>query len=196
MRIPLPTRLVDHLIERAARTPYHHLPGYMRRDWLVPFRKVCVRHAHDIEPIVILGVEVGHSAVSYTTTDGTGPVPFRERPIAWSMQQLDVAARVHHIFRSDRDRNPHCHPGPYVTVVMRGGYWETLYDDDGFPISRKWHGPGSILYHPANTWHRLDVPPGQTTVTLFVTWAWIDGAWGFNVNGKKVAARDYERKQQ
>src|SRR5574341_1517991 len=36
-------RPVDWLIERAKRTPYWHLDGYMERYWLVPYSKVAKR---------------------------------------------------------------------------------------------------------------------------------------------------------
>src|SRR5208282_805597 len=32
--------------------------------------------------------------------------------------------RLHHILRSDEDRHLHDHPWPYVTIILKGGYWE------------------------------------------------------------------------
>jgi hypothetical protein len=112
------------------------------------------------------------------------------RPIARLLQKLGIAVRVHHILRSDEGRDPHDHPWPYLTVILRGGYWERRYDDLGGHISTKWHGPGSVLYRPANSWHRLDLLEGQTTWTLFCTGRYAQ-SWGFNVDGRKVPYKQY-----
>lgn len=164
--------MIDWLINRAKRTPYFHLEGYMRRWWLVPFDK-----------------EGSGSA------DGTGPVSFWRRPITWVLQRFGIAIRVHEILRSDEDRDPHDHPWPYLTIILRGGYWESRYSPDGHQTECKWHGPGSVLYRPAGSWHRLDLAPDgtggeQMTTTLFITGRYCQG-WGFNVGGKKVPYREY-----
>jgi hypothetical protein len=35
-----------------------------------------------------------------------------------------LGGRVHQILRSDSDRHAHDHPWPYLTIILRGGYWE------------------------------------------------------------------------
>ncbi len=154
-----------YVITKAMRTPYYHLKGYMDRYWLVPYK-------------------VGGS-VSAGYDDGTGPVAFTQRPFAWVMQKLDIAARVHHILRSDDDRAPHDHPWAYLTIVLRGGYWENVpkWDKEGhyLGMDRKWHGPGSILFKPAKSWHILELPEGQTAWTIFITGRKVND-WGFLVN--------------
>lgn len=162
--------MIDWLIARAKRTPYYDLTGYMERFWLVPYAEVIKRW------------DTG-------TTDGTGPVSWR-RPFARLAQLLGIAARVHHILRSDTGRDPHDHPWSYLTIVLRGGYYEKRYDADGELISIKWHGPGSIMWRPANSWHMLVVPEGETAWTLFITGRKAH-TWGFNVAGAKVPYRDY-----
>jgi len=160
------------LIRRALRTPYLHLAGYMDRWWLVPYRATIV-HADG-------------------ETHGTGPVG-RRRPLAWLLQRLGIAVRVHHILRSDSGRVPHDHPWPYLTVILRGGYTEVRYDGRGFPTGRKWHGPGSVLFRRANSWHRLDLPEGRTAWTLFLTGR-KEQTWGFmTLGGIKVPY--YEHKE-
>lgn len=184
--------LVDYLIRRAKRTPYFHLDGYMRRWWLVPYEREIKRRVVETEPIALDGFIVGEASTTYTVTDGTGPVSWC-RPIAKLIQKLGYAVRVHEILRSDDGRDPHDHPWPYLTIILRGGYWETRYNAAGEKISRRWHGPGSIMYRPAGSWHRLDVPNGMVTTTLFITGRYVD-TWGFNVNGKKVPHCDYNKK--
>jgi hypothetical protein len=92
------------------------------------------------------------------------------------------AARVHHILRSDDDRAFHDHPWPYLTIVLRGGYTEVrpLFSDSGIYIgtTSRWHGPGSILFRRAKSWHRLELPAGETAWTLFVSGP-KSQSWGF-----------------
>src|SRR5574341_1477204 len=80
-------RPVEWLIERAKRTPYYHLDGYMERFWLVPYRSVVFRETHrstNVTPGSIDSFSIGSS-------DGTGSVTWR-RPIARLLQICGVAA--------------------------------------------------------------------------------------------------------
>ena len=174
--------MVNWLIKRAMRTPYFHIADYMERYWLVPYNQVIVRkidspHAEtaDVEQV----------------TDGTGPVTWR-RPIARLLQLCGIAARIHHILRSDAGRDPHDHPWPYLTIILRGGYFEQRYNAEGFPASTKWHGPGSILWRPAHSLHKLIVPAGETAWTLFITGK-KSQTWGFKPPGQpKIPHWQYE----
>jgi hypothetical protein len=183
--------ITDRIIARAKRTPYFHLKGYMNRWWLVPY------------------VSAGSGS-----SDGCGLVSWR-RPITRLLQHLGIAVRVHEILRSDLGRDPHDHPWPYLTIVLKGGYWEERYDSRGFPTSRKWHGPGSVLFRRAKDLHRLVLPthlgmhdllaagsaPGQIcwaetwyepATTLFITGRYAQ-KWGFLVSGTKVPHSEYHR---
>lgn len=156
--------MFERLIERAKRTPYSHLPGYMNRWWLVP----------------IANRDYGY---------GCGPVSWR-RPIAKILQHFGVAIRVHEILRSDLGRDPHNHPWPFVSIILKGMYIEERYDLKGVLTQRNVYGPGDILVRPANTWHRLDLVGGSVT-TLFITGRKCQD-WGFNVDGKFVPHREYD----
>lgn len=110
-----------------------------------------------------------------------------------------IAVRVHEILRSDQDRHPHDHPWPFITVILRGGYWEVRPDVievlDGVwvrqgPDRRRWHGPGSVLIRRAKDWHRLELPPDTVATTLFISGPWSQ-PWGFLVDGEKVYHRNY-----
>lgn len=105
------------------------------------------------------------------------------------------SVRIHHILRSDSDRAFHDHPWPYLTIVLRGGYTEVkpMYDKSGLYIgdSRKWYGPGSVLFRRSNSWHRLELSEGQTTWTLFTTGRY-RRKWGFMPNpATKVPHTEY-----
>lgn len=139
--------LADRVIQRALRTPYRHLAGYMNRYWFL---------------------RLGHR-------------PGSVHPL--------IAARVHHILRSDAGEDFHDHPWPYLTIILRGGYCEVrpVLDASGRVIEerRRWYGPGSVLLRRAGTWHRLELQPGRTAWTLFCTGPKVQG-WGFLSRGAKV----------
>lgn len=160
--------MVDWLIRRAQRTPYFHLDGYMHRWWLVPYT---------------------YAGSAGKEGDGTGKVSWR-RPFARLLQACGVAIRVHEILRSDIGRDPHDHPWPYITIILKGGYWEERYDDWGDCYSVEWHGPGSVLIRKARDLHKLMLPPGHTTHTLFMTGPYQNG-WGFLTPRGKVGHKDY-----
>lgn len=98
-----------------------------------------------------------------------------------------LGARVHNIVRSDDDRACHCHPWPYLAIILKGGYWEVRefpmntrreikralrYGERSgatvtFPQNgdhpkvmwvKRWHGPGSILFRHSTDRHRLILP--------------------------------------
>lgn len=79
---------------------------------------------------------------------------------------------LHKIVRSD-DPIFHDHPWPYITIILKGGYWEhtPLFDKHGnkFAEFQAWRGPGSIIMRKAKEFHwlELDETVGPAT-TLFV----------------------------
>ncbi len=167
------------VIIKSMETPYFNLVNkdgtpYMDRYWIVPDTRTGAK----AEP-------------------GTGPVAFRKRPFAWLTQKLGITVRIHNIRSSDDDRAPHDHPFHYLTIVLRGGYWEKVpkYDKAGhyLGIDRKWHGPGSILFKRATSWHILELPDGESAWTLFITGKKVQ-KWGFMVDlftKRKVSYNDY-----
>lgn len=77
---------------------------------------------------------------------------------------------LHHILRSDYDRALHDHPWSFVSVMLKGGYWEhrpSGADRDGNIKSRRtWYQAPAILRRPAPSIHRLELPEGKTCWTL------------------------------
>ncbi len=105
-----------------------------------------------------------------------------------------IGARVHHILRSDNDRHFHDHPWPFVTIILRGGYFEQRPTLNArgqvIGITETWHGPGSVLFRRARDLHKLVLPAGRTAWTLFCTGP-KSQTWGFLVDGRKVPWREY-----
>lgn len=88
---------------------------------------------------------------------------------------------LHKIVRSD-DPILHDHPWSYLTVILRGGYWEhtPIFDTNGKILTefQTWRGPGSIIYRKANEYHWLELDEDKPATTLFFMGAQ-QREWGF-----------------
>lgn len=77
---------------------------------------------------------------------------------------------LHKIKKSD-DPIFHDHPWPYLTIVLKGGYWEhtPVFDNQGKKFSEvvRWRGPGSIICRSANEYHWLELDNEKPATTLF-----------------------------
>lgn len=75
---------------------------------------------------------------------------------------------IHKLCRSDYDRALHDHPWPFVSVVLRGGYWE-IHDQT---VNRKesafWRGPREVMLRPAEWRHRVEIRDGIPAWTLVI----------------------------
>lgn len=93
---------------------------------------------------------------------------------------------LHHIVRPDADKDPHDHPWPFGSLVLRGGYQEQFHPIPNvhintFRVQRwsrwSWHRMGT------ETAHRITHVLGDTWTLVFVgrrrrTWGFFkDGTW-------------------
>lgn len=99
---------------------------------------------------------------------------------------------LHKILKSD-DPIMHDHPWPYLTIILRGGYWEhtPVYNSEGkmFAEFQKWRGPGSIIWRKAKDFHWLELDPdvGPATTLFFMGPQQRD--WGFLTKTKTGSNR-------
>lgn len=88
---------------------------------------------------------------------------------------------LHKIVRSD-DPIYHDHPWSYITVVLKGGYWEHTpeIDTNGNITAHRviWRGPGSIISRKAHEFHWLELDKNQPAITLFIPGKRVR-EWGF-----------------
>jgi hypothetical protein len=98
---------------------------------------------------------------------------------------------LHKIVRSD-DPIMHDHPWPYLTVILKGGYYEhtPVFDEEGKKITEvsRWRGPGSIIRRKAKEFHWLELDGDQPAVTLFFMGKQ-QRDWGFLTNTKTGRTR-------
>lgn len=116
--------------------------------------------------------------------------------------RFGYAARVHQFLASDHGRDLHNHPWGYVSIVLRGGYFEHTPAMGWNVMRRRWHGPGSVLVRPANSFHRIELwrrPDGteEPCWTLFLTGKKREdtdpehSCWGFMVDDTYIPADVY-----
>ena len=95
------------------------------------------------------------------------------------------ASLIHRFLRSDGDDELHDHPWDNRTLMISDGYWEVTAN------GRRWIAPGDIVVRKATDFHRIELEPGTTPVTLF----WHGprtNQWGFlGHDGIKVAAAEF-----
>ena len=82
---------------------------------------------------------------------------FRKRPKWFPFNII-----LHRMLDDDHGEGVHSHLCPYITIILRDGYWETRKD------GKHWRPSGYIGFRSANSLHRVDLKPGTKPLTLFI----------------------------
>jgi hypothetical protein len=144
-----------------------------------------------------------------TRKDNDIEVPYLIRRTIFAITKW-FSIKLHKIILSD-DVCTHDHPWPFFTIILKGGYFEwtplfkpltnedddigedLLYENgkilkfrngsDGEIEVKRWHGPGSILYRPAEFRHQLELAKDEhgnlIPATTFVITGRVVRKWGF-----------------
>jgi hypothetical protein len=134
-----------------------------------------------------------HQVINALNDGGEDTGPYLVR---WAINTRFGGVKLHHFLRSDEDRDLHDHPWSFLSIILWGGYWEhvagpTVPDPDHCcslcvehspapgrhcalnegrrTTIRTWYGPGSILWRPAPSVHRVELREGRTAWTLVFT---------------------------
>ena len=67
---------------------------------------------------------------------------------------------IHEMLADDHGEGVHNHLCPYITIILRGGYWETTVK------GKFWRKPGYIGFRRYNDRHSLKIPEGKCAWTL------------------------------
>jgi len=123
--------------------------------------------------------------------DRTNSEPYLERYYLFLKDRTNFPFNIfiHKFCKSDPD-DLHDHPWAYMTLILKGGYWEHT------PKGKFWRGAGSFRYAPAKSLHRVELEPGVDAWTLFMPLA-KKREWGFIRKGKWIQHEQYlkERSQ-
>lgn len=106
-----------------------------------------------------------------------------ERPYLlrwWLVKRNKVAnAYLHKFFRSDDDRAHHDHPWLFnITIMVKGRYLEHTIRKGGVHVVKEYKA-GSVRFRWGGSPHRIEILPGETAVTVFLTGP-IVRMWGFH----------------
>ena len=111
--------------------------------------------------------------------DRQGESPYLERYYIFIKDRVHCPFNIflHKFLRSDSD-DLHDHPWPYMTIVLKGGYWEWIPKTAWNPITgydiiigeqRLWRGPGHFRLCKATSLHRIELNPDVSDCwTLFI----------------------------
>ena len=95
----------------------------------------------------------------------------------WLVDFWLFSIRLHKFHRSDDDRAFHDHPWPFVTLMLRGGYWDVTENGEN------WIAPLSLRYRPLGYRHTVRLPEGKCSWSLVLTGRY-QHRWGFYVKNK------------
>ena len=85
---------------------------------------------------------------------------------------------MHEFLRSDDDRALHDHPWFNLSILLRGRYVEHTIAAGGVHHSREMKA-GAIKFRAPWSAHRVEIKPGETCWTLFITGP-VMRTWGFH----------------
>jgi hypothetical protein len=92
---------------------------------------------------------------------------------------------VHKFLKSDPD-DLHDHPWPYMTIILKGGYWEYTRAN----VVPTWKGAGQIRFGHSTDYHRIELEPDVECWTLFVPGPKMRD-WGFLVGNSWIQNEQY-----
>ena len=90
---------------------------------------------------------------------------------------------LHNFHKGDLD-DLHDHPWPFITIILKGGYWEHT------PAGRFWRGAGRIRMARCHSLHRVELEPGVDVWTLFIPGPKLRD-WGFLRKGEWIQHEQY-----
>jgi hypothetical protein len=82
-----------------------------------------------------------------------------------------------HRFLASDDACLHDHPWPFISIILWGGYWESVGKGWGCTwgnqwrfcdITRRWYWPGSVLCRRAGHAHRIEITDRHPAWTLVI----------------------------
>lgn len=138
--------------------------------------------------------------IPYETMSGAGACPvYLER---WTLlNALKCGVYLHHFLGDDWGLDPHDHPRRFISIGLKGWYWEDVYHnpeiDPAVAIlgetklieTRRFQAPW-LRSFPAHHLHRVRAAECGNTWTLVIVLP-KSRAWGFVQDGKWIPFREY-----
>ena len=90
---------------------------------------------------------------------------------------------IHEMLANDHGDGVHNHTFPFITIILRDGYWETLKE------GKFWRSPGYIGFRSSSTLHRVDLKKGTKPLTIFIS-----GPFGLRKEPRSEYGIDFKTK--
>ena len=90
---------------------------------------------------------------------------------------------IHEMLADDHGEGVHNHTFPFITIILRDGYWETLKE------GKFWRPAGYIGFRSANTLHRVDLKKNTKPLTIFIS-----GPFGLRRGNRSKYGIDFQTK--
>ena len=91
---------------------------------------------------------------------------------------------IHEMLDDDHGNGVHNHLCPYITIIIRDGYWETKKK------GTFWRNTGYIGFRSANDFHWVDLVPKTKPITIF-----IPGPFGLRKGPRSEYGLDFKTKK-
>ena len=89
---------------------------------------------------------------------------------------------IHEMLADDHGDGVHNHTFPFITIILKDGYWETLKN------GKFWRPVGYIGFRSSNTLHRVDLKKGTKPLTLFIS-----GPFGLRKGSRSEYGIDFKK---
>lgn len=107
--------------------------------------------------------------------------------LRWTLFSSDwLKVLVHHFMPGSDDPDTHDHPRPFITLVLRGGYWDITEDGKREAVFAP-----ALRYRRAEHAHRTLV--GRKGAWTIVVMGKVTRPWGFFRDKVWYHFKDYER---
>ena len=90
---------------------------------------------------------------------------------------------IHEMLADDHGDGVHNHIFPFITIILKDGYWETLIE------GKFWRPAGYIGFRSSNTLHRVDLKEGTKPLTIFIS-----GPFGLRKGPRSDYGIDFKKK--
>ena len=100
----------------------------------------------------------------------------------------------HGIYRKDDDKHLHDHPWNYISIILKGSFFE-VYQHEGGEQTIKCLNAISFIKRKATTFHKIYTLNTPAVYTLFITGK-EHKEWGYLVNDKFIQHSEYREKKK
>ncbi len=93
---------------------------------------------------------------------------------------------IHHILKSDEDKHPHNHPFSFLSIILKGGYVERLWNlkNNKYEMDYTASLAGSYIYRNTKQFHHITLV--DPTWTLVFVGKRTNDKWGYLLNNQSI----------